>query len=135
MDDDVDAKIAKNRNMLYYNQLMKNDRRAHVARDEKIRAKKKKSFATKKVELRDFAPVPEGWEYFAYAFYAVALPYLLGAVFLFLVVARADYNNFMLMNMSAFPIVWLIGYEILAVVLLCWILIMYLQYEDEETYY
>jgi len=129
----TDEKITKNRNMLYYNQMVKNDRKAHT--DTRQKDKKKKSFASKKVEVKDFAPVPEGWEYFVYAFYVVALPYLFGVVFLFFVVAGASFENFMLLNMSAFPIVWLIGYEILSVIMLCWILILYLQYEDEETYY
>ena len=133
---DVEEKIANSRNMLYYNQLVKNDRKAHTqSKTPQESQKKKKSFATQKVELKDFAPVPEGWEYLVYTFYAVVLPYMLGAFFLFLVVAGGRYENFMLLNMSAFPIVWLIGYEILSVVVLCWILYMYLQYDDEEKYY
>jgi|GEM_PF-6941643 len=132
---EVDDKIAKNRNMLYYNQMVKKDRKATTDRAIKKEAKKKKSFTSQKVELKDFAPVPEGWEYFVYAFYAVVIPYTLGAVFLFFAVAGGRYENFMLLNMSAFPIVWLIGYEIFSVIMLCWILILYLQYEDEETYY
>lgn len=132
---DVEEKISKNRNMLYYNQLVKNDRNAHHQTQAPIDSKKKKSFVTKKVELKDFAPVPEGWEYFVYAFYGIGLPYILGAIFLFFIVAGGRYENFMLLNMSAFPIVWLIGYEILSVIILCWILVMYLQYEDEERYY
>lgn len=132
---EVDDKITKNRNMLYYNQMVKNDRKAHTQRPRAADTKKKKSFASKKVEIRDFAPVPEGWEFFVYVFYAVAVPYILGAIFLFFVVAGGKYENFMLLDLNAFPIVWLIGYEIASVILLCWILILYLQYEDEETYY
>ena len=131
---EVDDKITTNRNMLYYNQMMKGDRVAHQ-REVKKKETKAKSFASKKVELKDFAPVPEGWEYFMYVFYVVAIPYGLGALFLFLFVAGASVSNFMLLNMNAFPIVWLIGYEITSVVMLCWILILYLQYEDEEVYY
>ena len=132
---EVEDKIAKNRNMLYYNQLVKNDRKVRNHDALHTEQKKKKSFITKRVEIRDFAPVPEGWEYFVYLFYAIGLPYILGAVFLFFVVAGGKYENFTLLNMSAFPIVWLIGYEILSVIMLCWILVMYLQYEDEEKYY
>lgn len=132
---EVDDKIAKNRNMLYYNQLVKNDRNAHTTRKVREEKVKKTSFTSQKVQLSDFAPVPEGWENFVYAFYAVAVPYLLGAIFLFFAVAGGRYDNFMLLNTSAFPIVWLIGYEITSVILLCWILILYLQYEEEETFY
>jgi hypothetical protein len=132
---EVDDKITRNRNMLYYNQLVKNDRKAHIHEQTKGAPSKKKSFASKKVELKDFAPVPEGWEYFVYTFYVVAVPYILGAIFLFFAVAGGDFGNFMLLDLNAFPIVWLIGYEITSVILLCWILILYLQYEDEETFY
>ncbi|MBN2816835.1 MAG: hypothetical protein JXQ67_09135 [Campylobacterales bacterium] len=130
---DVDEKITKNRNMLYYNQMMKSDRvTQHQAKKKET---KSKSFASKKVELKDFAPVPEGWEFFVYTFYVVALPYILGAVFLFLVIARGSVDNFMLLNINAFPIVWLIGYEIASVIMLCWILVLYLQHDSEEVYY
>lgn len=136
--EDVNERIARSRNMLYYDQLLKNHPREdphNKNSSQKAKPKKRVSFASKKVELRDFAPVPEGWEYFVYTFYAVAIPYILGAVFLFFAVAGADYGNFMLLNMSAFIIVWLIGYEILAVIMLLWILKLYLQYDEDEKYY
>ncbi len=63
--------------------MVKKDRKVNTDRTIKAQAKKKKSFSSQKVELKDFAPVPEGWEYFVYAFYTVAIPYILGAVFLF----------------------------------------------------
>lgn len=133
-DETMDDKITKSRNMIYYNQLMKSSQKKGAAKNKKL-GTKKTSFSSKKVQLSDFAPVPEGWEYFAYAFYAIALPYTLGAAFLFLVVARGDYSSFMLLNMSAFPVVWLIGYEIVAVIMLIWILFLYLKHEDQESYY
>ncbi len=138
--EDVNEKIARSRNMLYYDQLLKNYQKeqhqdARHPHSKTKNPKKRVSFAAKKVELRDFAPVPEGWEYFVYTFYAIAIPYILGAIFLFFAVAGADYGNFMLLNMSAFIVVWLIGYEILAAIMLLWILKLYLQYEDTEKYY
>ena len=131
---DVEEKIAKNRNLLFYNQLLKNEKREQQAKKQNVKSKKK-SFGSQTVELKDFAPVPEGWEYFVYTFYGVVLPYIVGAIFLFFAVAGGRYDNFMLLNMSAFFIVWLIGYEILSVVLLIWILILYLQYDDKEEHY
>jgi len=131
----MEEMIAQNRNMLYFNQLVNGERKTDDQKPVTDESNKKKSFANKKVELRDFAPVPEGWENFVYAFYAIALPYILGATFLFLFVAGGRLDNFMLLDLNAFPIVWLIGYEILSVIMLCWILVMYLQYEDEERFY
>ena len=138
--EDVNEKIARNRNMLYYDQLLKNHPKSGQSSRESSRKKaqqnrKKVSFASKKVDIKDFFPAPEGWEFFAYSLYAIAIPYVLGAVFLFFAVAGASFSNFMLLNMSTFIVVWLIGYEIFAVIMLIWILKLYLEYDDQEKYY
>ncbi|MFT7859830.1 MAG: hypothetical protein ABXS93_02720 [Sulfurimonas sp.] len=70
----------------------------------------------------------------AYIFYFVAVPYIAGAVFLFLFIAGGDFDNFMLLNLNSFLIVWMIGYEIVAAFLLFWIFIMFLQYEQDDEY-
>lgn len=131
---EVEDKIAKNRNLLYYNQLLKNESKRDP-KEQSPSKQKKKSFGSQKVEIKDFAPVPEGWENFVYAFYVIALPYILGAIFLFFAVAGGRYENFKLLDTSAFFIVWLIGYEIASVILLCWILVLYLQYDPKEEHY
>ena len=133
---EVDEKINKKRNMLYYNQMVKENRKDRIERKRSISTKRKsKGFGSQKVEIRDFVAVPEGWEYFAYTFYGFVVPYLFGAAFLFFFIAGGRYDNFMLMNMNAFLVVWMIGYEIVSIILLIWILFLYLQYEDDETYY
>lgn len=114
-------------NMVYYNQILGADKKK-----KRTKRKKSQSFAKKEVDFKDYLYVPEGLEPLVYAIYFVAIPYAIGAVFLFFTIAGADYVNFKLMNMSAFFIVWIIGYEIVATVLLIGILIAFLRYDEDE---
>jgi len=134
MNETIEDELTKKRNMLYYNQLIMNERKAKSSKDGKHKKKKGGSFASQEVDFKDFLYIPEKWEGAAYAFYFVGVPYIVGAVFLFFFVAGGSYENFKLLNMNAFLIIWLIGYEIVALFSLIWILILYLQYDSEEEY-
>jgi len=137
MNETIEDELTKKRNMLYYNQIVMNERKAKSSKHShhKHAKKKKQSFGSQEVNFRDFLYIPEQWAGAFYALYGVGVPYIVGAVFLFLFVAGGSYENFKLLNMNAFIIVWLIGYEIVAVFSLIWILILYLQYDSEEEYY
>jgi len=137
MNETVEDELNKKRNMLYYNQIVLNERKAKAARrgHSKQAKKKNQSFGSQKVDFKDFLFIPENWEGAFYAFYGVGVPYIFGAVFLFFFVAGGNYENFKLLNMNAFLIIWLIGYEIVAVFSLIWILMLYLQYDSDEEYY
>jgi len=110
-------------NMIYYNQILNADRKAQA---KKI--SKNKSFTSQEVDIRDYLYSPDDWESVFYTFYFTFIPYLMGATFLFFAVAGADYANFKLMDMSAFLIVWIIGYEIVATSLLLLIFMSYLRF-------
>lgn len=129
----IDDDLERKRHMLYYNQLLQSDRRSKL-KDDKSRKKKKDklSFGSQRVEFKDYVYAPDDYEWLAYLLYFVTIPYVTGAIFLFLFVAGGDYDNFMLLNLNSFFIVWAIGYEIVAVFLLFWIFIMFLQYDDED---
>ncbi|WP_297443729.1 hypothetical protein [Sulfurimonas sp.] len=135
MNDSMEEELRKKRDMLYYNQLVTNERKAEAKRNKKLKKKRSTSFGSQKVDFKDYIYVPEEWEGLAYAIYFVLVPYITGAIFLFLVVARGSYENFMLLNLNAFPIVWIIGYEIVAVCLLVWILVLFLNYDPEDDDY
>ena len=121
--------LNEQRNMVYYNQMLNAERKKKVSQKRKNRAK---GFGSQKVDFKDHLFIPENWEFAAYTFYIVAVPYMVGAIFLFLTIAHASFENFKLLNTSAFPIVWAIGYEIVALVALIWIMGLYLQYEQDE---
>ncbi len=135
MNETIEDELTKKRNMLYYNQLVMNERKAKSGKGHKRAKKKHQSFGSQEVNFRDFLYIPENWAGAFYVLYGVGIPYLAGAIFLFFFVAGASYENFKLLNMNAFLIIWLIGYEIVAVFSLIWILILYLQYDSDEEYY
>jgi hypothetical protein len=116
-------------NMIYYNQILRADKKKNQANKLK---KKNQSFTKQEVNLKDYLYVPEGMEIFVYTIYFISIPYFVGAVFLFFSVAGGDFANFKLLNMSAFFIVWAIGYEIVASILLISILVMFLKYDEDE---
>jgi len=132
MNESLEENLKKRRDILYYNQLVKAERKKSNKKKQK---KQKVSFGAQKVDFRDFIYVPEEWAGLAYAIYTVLIPYVAGAIFLFLVIARGSYENFKLLDINAFPIVWLIGYEIVAVVMLIWILVLYLKYDEDGDEY
>lgn len=134
MNETVEDELNKKRNMLYYNQLIMNERKAKSSKGAKHKKKKGGSFGSQEVSFKDFLYIPEKWEGAFYTFYFVGVPYIVGAIFLFFFVAGGSYENFKLLNMNAFLIIWLIGYEIVALLALVWILVLYLQYDSEEEY-
>jgi hypothetical protein len=110
-------------NMVYYNQILNADRKAKVKRNQK-----NVSFTSQEVHISDYLYSPDDWESVFYTLYFTFIPYLTGATFLFFAVAGADYANFKLMDMSAFLIVWIIGYEIVATSVLLLIFMSYLRF-------
>lgn len=107
-------------NKMYYNQIRNNN----------SSRKKKTSFTSKKIKLENIVLAPEGYEGIFFSIYFLIIPYLVGAIFLFLFIAGADFSSFMLLNMSSLFIVWAIGYEIVAVISLLIIFTMYLRHDD-----
>lgn len=135
MNETTEDELNQKRNMIYYNQLIMNERRAKSQHEHKRKAAKKRtSFGSQKVDFKDYLFIPEQWEFAAYTFYVVCVPYLTGALFLFLFIANANWESFQLLNLNAFPIVWLIGYEIVSICILIWIMILYLTYEPEDEF-
>ena len=118
--DEIDKKILENKNMFHYNQMIERDRKAKKSKRRKLR-KKSNSFGSQKIDLKDYIYIPEGLEYLAYIFYIIGVPYIMGAIFLFFTVAGGDFSNFKLISLGAFFIVWAIGYEISATLVLIYI--------------
>ncbi len=97
----------------------------HSSKAKPIRNKNQK-FSQKDVELSE-TPLffPEGFEKIFLAIYVISLPYVMGLLFLFFVVAGSNADRFLAMNKdSSFFLTWAIGYEIIATLILLWILKM-----------
>ena len=127
--DEIKEKQTEQRNMYYYNQILNAERNKKAAQTRKTKAK---SFASKKVDFKDYIYVPEEWEGVAYTLYILLIPYIVGSAFLFVTIARGNVDSFQMLDTSAFLIVWAIGYEIVAIVMLIGITIMFLQYDGDE---
>ncbi len=81
------------------------------------------SFAQKEIDVKAFIIAPEGYEMFMFSIYFVTIPYLSGLMFLYLFVAQASFTHFLNFKIGSFFVIWMIGYEVVAVIAL--ILIAY----------
>lgn len=116
-------------NTMYYNQMLKENRVKNSTNKKEKNAPL--SFSSQKVDFKDYVFAPDGYEGIFYTLYFLMIPYIVGTVFLFFFVAGADYDNFMLLEISAFFIVWMMGYEIVATLLLISIFFSFLRYEKK----
>lgn len=113
---------------MYFNQMVEKGGRKEEGK--KVEKKAPKSFSTQNVELSDYLKVVEGYEGIFYILYFLFIPYIVGAIFLFIFIAGGSFENFALLDSSAFLIVWMIGYEVVASCLLIGIFISFLKYDD-----
>ncbi len=132
MDDSTRDNGNRRNNTMYYNQMVRDSRvpQRKVHKTEKVRAR---SFGSQKVDFRDIVFAPEGYESVFYTIYFVTIPYIAGILFLFLFIAGATYENFMLLNMNSFFIVWAIGYEVIAALALTYIAYLYITYLSADS--
>lgn len=79
------------------------------------------SFAQKEVDIKAYILAPEGYETFMFLIYFLSIPYLTGLAFLYLFVAKTSFEHFLNVKLSSFFIIWAIGYEVVAAVILTFI--------------
>lgn len=115
-------------NSAYYNKML----RAQEKKGGKNSPLKKSSFASKKVDFSQYLVVPSDYEGIAYTVYFILIPYIVGITFLFFYVARAAYTNFSLLDLSSFLIIWFIGYEITAGIILFFIFISFIKHLQND---
>jgi len=131
MDSSRDSNNRRN-NTMYYNQMVR-DSRVPQSKESKKHGVGSKSFGSQDVDLSTVMFAPEGWESIFYTVYFFTIPYVVGAVFLFLFIAGATFENFMLLEMSSFFIVWAIGYEVIAALSLTYIAYLYMTYLSDDN--
>ena len=94
----------------------------------KARRQIEEDFFQKSLDYRDFVFSPEGYEGIVLSLYILVIPYLAGLMFLFLFVAEANYEYFLQFNLASFFIIWAIGYEVCAALILIGIFIAWLKH-------
>ncbi len=92
------------------------------------RRKLEDDFFQKSLDYRDFVFSPEGYEGIVLALYIATIPYLMGLLFLFLFVAEANYEYFLQFNLASFFVIWAIGYEVCAALILMGIFLSWLNH-------
>jgi hypothetical protein len=84
---------------------------------QKIRRHIENNFFKKTLDYRDFVFSPAGYEGPATIIYIALIPYIMGLLVLFFI-AEESYEHFMEFNLASYFIIWAIGYEMCALVLL-----------------
>lgn len=100
--------------------------KAYQMENLKARRQKEEDFFNQSLDYRNFVFSPEGYEGIVLALYIATIPYLIGLFFLFLFIAEASYEYFLEFNLASYFIIWAIGYEVCAalvliVIFLAWI--------------
>jgi len=99
----------------------------------KMKRQHNDNFASQEVDLRKFIIAPEGYENLMFGAYFIAVPYIAGVLFLYLFVAGGHVENFMVLEISKFFIVWAIGYEVVAASLLLIIFYSFLNFSKNKN--
>ena len=105
-----------------------NDSQQYLERMREVRYRQQDNFGSQNININDYILSPEGWESVMFFLYFLAIPYIMGLLFLFLFIAHASVTNFFVLDLTTFFIVWAIGYETIAVLILISIFISYLNY-------
>ncbi|HZF71261.1 hypothetical protein [Sulfuricurvum sp.] len=84
---------------------------------QKIRRQIEDNFFKKSLDFRDFVFSPEGYEGIFVGIYIALVPYLMGLVVLFFI-AEGSYEHFIEFNLTSYLILWAIGYEVCAALIL-----------------
>jgi hypothetical protein len=106
----------------------------HSAKEKPIRNTSTK-FSQQDVDLAD-TPLffPDGFEKLFIAIYFVSLPYIAGLLFLFFYVAEGKSELFLSLNEeSSFMLTWAIGYEIIAGLILLYIVKMAIRFAKQNA--
>jgi len=85
------------------------------------RRQNQQSFGQKEIDVTDYIFAPEGYETFMFSIYFITLPYLVGLGFLYFFVAQANFESFLNFNIASFFVIWAIGYEVCAGIILTFI--------------
>ena len=105
----------------------------HSSKVKPIR-NKSSNFTEQEVSLSEIPLFfPEGYEKVFLAIYFISLPYIAGLLFQFFYIADGKKKLFLSLNeQSSFMLTWAIGYEIIATIILLYIIKMALSFANES---
>ena len=92
--------------------------RKRQVKSKKLQKEKVKSFLQHKVALSDYINLPDGVQELLFLLLFLVIPYVVGIVVIFFLVAKASLESYRLLNMDSYFLLWTIGYEVLGLLLL-----------------
>lgn len=123
MDNKIDTKI-----FTLISDTARESAKAYQTTNLKARRDKEEDFLNQTIDYRDIILVPERYEGIVIALYLLIIPYLSGLLFLYLFIARASYEYFLNFTLSSVAVIWAIGYEVCAVLILVGIFLAWLKH-------
>ena len=94
---------------------IKNRRYKELSQEkEKPKKRKSESFLTQKVNINELSNLPEGTMNLLLFIAFLLIPYIVGIVFIFVVIAHVNLNTFTKIYTNEYLLYWAIGYEIVA---------------------
>ncbi|RUM60999.1 MAG: hypothetical protein DSZ03_09200 [Sulfurimonas sp.] len=100
---------------------------ARQDRYRRIKKKKNDDFLAREIDISDYIISPEGYESIVFSLYFLIVPYLVGLTVVFFYVADADFKTFQMIDFTTLFVVWMIGYEVIAAIILFFIFIAFLR--------
>jgi hypothetical protein len=124
----MDKNIEKRMHSTLISNTARDSAKDYQRQNIKKRRQNEDDFFNKSLDYRNFVFSPEGYEGIMVAIYIALIPYLAGLLFLYLFVARASYEYFLVFNLASYAVIWAIGYEVCAVLLLVGIFLAWLKH-------
>ncbi len=82
---------------------------------------KMNKFLKKKISITDYINLSEGIATVVFFISFLIIPYIIGIGFIFIIIAQASLDAFKSININEYSVFWAIGYEVIASVLLLFI--------------
>ena len=86
--------------------------------EEKLHHFEQKNFLEQKIMINNYFDLSENLQSFIGLLLFMVIPYSIGTAFTFFVVAQANIETFERINVTSFLLLWTIGYEVMAFLLL-----------------
>ena len=101
-------------------------------KSKKLEEESRKSFFQRKVLLSDYINLPDGVQEVVFFLLFLVIPYIVGIVVIFFLIAKASLKTYRLLHMDSYFLSWTIGYEVLGLLILLLIAKMALTFKSKK---
>lgn len=132
MNDSITVKVKRRGYILPRDNDVINEKMKHVPKEKSIQPSNK--FTEQEIDLAK-TPLffPKGYENIFLTLYFIFLPYIVGILFLFLYASEGKTEMFITVNkLSSVIVTWSIGYEIIAVFIILYVIKMAISFSTSK---